>query len=153
MRILRQYTFLLLSVLMIFSACGCATLTEGLKRLVGISTQDLEKIRKNATARVFEKDYKACRKAVEKGLPKIKGAVIYENDPKRDMIAIYYVDVNTTPVGIFFKEVDPAHTEIGVASEAPDAQAYIAKKLFFVVENPDTKPPEDEPESPFRKSR
>ena len=49
---------------------------------------------------------------------------------RRDMIAIYYLDPNTTPVGVFFEEIDVSHTRIEVSSQGSGSKEFIAKCVF-----------------------
>jgi len=112
---------------------GCATITEGTKGFLGISTKELEKQRKNAIAKTFNYDYFTC---FTKTSDILKGANthIYKKDIKDKMIAIYVSSENTTPVGIFFKEIDASSTQIEVSSLSNPAKELIANKLFSALE-------------------
>lgn len=111
---------------------GCATISEDFKGVIGISTKVLEDERKNAIAKTFDYDYATCFAKVEKAIPAMANVKtsVYDKSINKGMIALYYVDINTTPVGIFFKEVDKTHTEVEVSSASPTAKELIAKELF-----------------------
>ncbi|MDD5422370.1 MAG: hypothetical protein WC592_07745 [Candidatus Omnitrophota bacterium] len=116
------------SAVLIMSMSGCASFRENLKVVAGISTKDIEACRKDALVKVLDCDYKTCYENTEKLLKKVPRAPIYART--KDMIAIYYLDPNTTPVGIFFKEIDATHTQVEVASPASGNKQYIADCVF-----------------------
>ena len=78
--------------------------------------------------KVFEYDYKTCYEKTEALLKKMPFVNIYAKD--KGMIAIYYINPDTTPVGIFFKEVDATHTQVEISSESTVAKEWIAKNIF-----------------------
>ena len=116
--------FISLSVL----ASGCITLKEAIKVFEGTSTKDVEDTRKDASVKVFNYDYNTCYAKTEKLLQKLINASIYAKT--KEMIAIYYIDPDTTPVGIFFKEIDAAHTQVEVSSPSSPTKEYVAKIVF-----------------------
>lgn len=130
----RRYAALILLVSSLFGLSGCATVVEGLRGLAGNSTKILEESRKNAIGKVFGYDYDTAQTKTEEALKTMKHAVVYARDPQKKMIAIYYAEVNTTPVGIFFTATDPTHTQIEIASPSTTVKEYFAKKLFMLLE-------------------
>ncbi|OGX14752.1 MAG: hypothetical protein A2166_05550 [Omnitrophica WOR_2 bacterium RBG_13_41_10] len=114
---------------------GCATITEGTKGFLGISTKELEKQRKNAIIKTFAYDYFTCFTKTSDILKSIN-AYIYKKDIKDKLIAIYVSSEDTTPVGIFFKEISASSTQIEVSSLSSPAKELIANKLFSALEEP-----------------
>ena len=112
---------------------GCARLTESVKGAAGISTKILEKERRDALTKNFNYDYFA---SYTKTLDILRqtSAYVYAQDIKKNMIAIYVSEQDTTPVGLFFKEVDAHNTQIEVASPSTYAKELIAQKVFSALE-------------------
>lgn len=125
-------------VILIFAFCilnlmGCAALTEGVKGIAGISTKSLEEARKDAIVKDFNYDYFTCYTRTLDVLKKT-GAYIYTQDIKKHLIAIYVSEQDTTPVGLFFKEIDRANTQIEVSSPSIYAKELIATRVFSALE-------------------
>jgi hypothetical protein len=112
---------------------GCATILEGAKAVMGISTKSLEEGRKDAIVKIFNYDYSTCYAKTQTILKQIK-AYIYAQDKQEYMIAIYVSNTDTTPVGLFFKEIDTNNTQIEVSSPSKYAKETIAKRLFAIME-------------------
>jgi len=121
--VILPFAFLVLPLL-----SGCATLTEGTKGFAGISTKVLEEGRKNAVSKIINCDYNACYHQAKEILKSI-GAYIYSADPKKQLIAVYVSDEDTTPVGLFFQEIDANNTLIEVSSPSSYAKELIAEKV------------------------
>jgi hypothetical protein len=100
---------------------------------LGISTQELETARKDALKQTFPFNYQVCRGKVEEIL-KIMRAYIYARDEAKKMIAIYVSESDTTPVGIFFTEIDSSHTQVEVSSHSTFAREFISEDLFTGLE-------------------
>lgn len=124
---------ILIFVLCIFNFIGCAQIKEVSRGIVGISTDQIEEARGKAIKKAFPYDYKTCYEKVTETLKHIS-AYIYTKDAKIKLIAIYVSETDTTPVGIFFREVDAANTEIEVSSPSSYAKELIAGKLFTALE-------------------
>ena len=108
---------------------GCANLKEAARGFAGVSTKILEDNRKTAVAKTVASDYfTAYNKAL--GALKEIGAYVYAQGIKEHLIAIYVSSTDTTPVGIFFKEVDANNTRLEVSSPSSYARDLIAEKLF-----------------------
>ena len=119
-------------ILIALSVCillsGCATPGDIWKEFLGISTKELEEGRSDAAVKVFDYNYDTCYKKVDsiiKAMPKVS---IYAQD--KGGIAFYYIDPNTTPVGVFFKSIDPAHTVVEISSQDSNAKEWVAKNVF-----------------------
>ena len=108
---------------------GCAGIKEGVKEFAGVSTRVLEKGRGRAITRTFNYDFFSCYTQAEDILKKL-GAYIYAKDLKKQMIAVYVSENDTTPVGLFFKEVDRNTTQVEVSSPSSYAKEMIAEKVF-----------------------
>jgi len=112
---------------------GCETIKEGVKGFLGVSTRALEKGRKNAIAKTFDYDYFTSYTKTLDTL-KIMDTYIYEQSIKKHMIAFYLSQTDTTPAGVFFKEIDANKTEIQVSSPSTYAKEYISRRLFAILD-------------------
>jgi len=122
--------FCYLSAVVLIS--GCASLKETAKGMAGVSTKILEDGRKEAISKTFNYDYNTCYNKVELIL-KQTGSYMYAQDRKKSMIAVYVSEQDTTPVGIFFKEIDANNIQIEVSSPSTYAKETIAKSLFSAL--------------------
>ena len=118
---------------------GCTALT-----IVGVSRQALEK-EKIKYSKVFDKDISYCYENILKTLASWKVA-IYEKKEKRYILALHFDTVfanciDTTEVGIFFKELEPNKTEIEVSSFNYNLSNFVVEKLSEYLENPSLPPP------------
>jgi len=125
--------FILISLTGIMFIAGCVGFKEGLRGFAGISTKVLEEGKPNAISSSFNYDYNTCYLKVREILKDI-GAYIYAKDSQKKMIAIYVSEEDTTPVGIFFEEVDKANTKIQVSSPSVYAKELISGKIFSTLE-------------------
>jgi len=117
-----------IAVIALFLISGCASLSDGVKMLAGCSTAPVEQSRKDALVKVFDCDRDTCYMNVEGILKKISNVSVYSKD--KDLIAVYYINPNTTPVGVFFTAVDSTHTKVEVSSPSRNAREVIAKCVF-----------------------
>ena len=116
--------FLLLSFL------GCAQVKEDVKGFLGISTKALEEGRKDALVQTFQCDYDSCYEKTRRILKERLSVYIYKEDKKNKLIAMYLSATDTTPVGIFFKEIDKENTQVEVSSPSTFAKEKIATEVF-----------------------
>ncbi|MCU0651482.1 MAG: cohesin domain-containing protein [Candidatus Omnitrophica bacterium] len=130
----KNFVICVLSFVILMS--GCAAVKETTRGILGISTKQLEETRSHAVAKTFHYAYKDCYDRVKKIL-KGMNTYIYSEDKKKKMIAIYISEADTTPVGIFFTEIDPLNTKIEIASPSTFGRDYIAKKIFAGLEDAD----------------
>ena len=133
LRLATDICFLLLFAFCIFNLTGCANLKEVIKGYSGTSTKVLEDGRKQAIARSFSCDYPVCYKQTLDILEQI-GTYIYAKDATKQMVAIYLSEKDTTPVGLFFKEINRGSTQIEVSSPSDYAKELIAEKVFSGLE-------------------
>jgi hypothetical protein len=110
---------------------GCACLKEGMRGFLGISTRDIENARDKAIVRVVDYDYSSCYRKVQARLVEI-GSYIYAK--RKDLIAVYISSSDTTPAGIFFKQLDEQKTELSITSPAADTREYLAEKILSALE-------------------
>jgi len=126
---LKFYTMLSALPFLFFVLFGCASIKEGVRGILGISTKSLEEARNTAVTQTFKGDYNNCyNKTIE--ILRDMHAYIYAKNPKKDLIAVYVSAEDTTPVGIFFKKIDENNTQIEVSSPSAYAKEHIATKLF-----------------------
>ncbi len=134
--VLKNFAFcvvILIFAFCIFNFVGCAEVWEGAKGITGVSTKALEDNRKAAITKAFNYDYFTC---YTKSLDILKAmkAYIYTQSIKKHMIAIYVSEWDTTPVGLFFKEIDKNNTQIEVSSLSTYAKEFISGELFPILD-------------------
>jgi uncharacterized protein YceK len=113
---------------------GCATTENVLKEIAGVSTASVEAVRADAASKIFAYDYKTCYDKAEALLREMPRTSIYAK--KKDMIAVYVINPNTTPVGIFFTQVDSGHTRVEISSESTPAKEWVARSIFTETVQP-----------------
>lgn len=118
---------------LLFNLIGCATIKEGGRSLAGISTKVLEEHRKEAIVKKFDFDYKTSYAKIKDFLA-ARGSYIYTEDTKKHLIAIYVSKEDTTPVGVFFKELGPTSTQVEISSASTFAKEFIAKRVSRAFE-------------------
>ncbi|MBM3246646.1 MAG: hypothetical protein FJZ13_04910 [Candidatus Omnitrophica bacterium] len=124
------YIIIFIFTFLIFNLLGCAAVTEGAKGFMGISTKAVEDTRKEAITKIFNCSYNTCYTKTEKMLGHGE-TYIYAKDSRKKMIAIYLSRLDTTPVGVFFKELGANKTQIEVASPSTYAKEVISKRIFL----------------------
>jgi len=129
MRVFKYLMFLFL----IIAAAGCATVTDTLKCVAGVSTNALETWRDEAIKKIFAFDYATTESKVREILKKT-GAYIYADVKEKQLIAFYVSEADTTPVGIFLTQIDASDTQIEISSPSTDAKEIIAKRVFNYLE-------------------
>ena len=110
-------------------AISCASIKETALGVAGTSTKVLEVGRANAITKDFRYDYFT---SYTKSLDALRdmSAYIYTQSLKGHMIAVYVSRRDTTPVGIFFKELDATNTQVEVSSPSLTAKGLISARLF-----------------------
>ena len=129
----KQIWLLFTGYWLLISLFGCASIMEMAKGVAGVSTKTLEKNRKSAITKSFNYDYFSCYTMVL-DIIKCTEAYIYAQDIKKHMIAVYVSDADTTPVGLFFKEIDKNNTRVEVSSPSTYAKEFISGKVFPVLD-------------------
>lgn len=127
--------FLVPLCFLIFTLFGCAKAKEAVRGIAGVSTKVLEDNRDTALKKTFNYDCNTAYNKAKEILEKID-TYIYAEDATKKMIAVYLSEEDTTPVGIFFKEIDAANTEIQVSSPSSYAKELISGKLFSALGEP-----------------
>lgn len=112
---------------------GCASVKEGTRGLLGVSTKNLLEKRPEALSRTFMLDYKSCSLAVEQAIKDMK-AYVYARDKKNNLIAVYVSEEDTTAVGIFLTTIDIDTIKVEVSSASTSAKELISQKLFQTLE-------------------
>jgi len=125
----KQIWFLVLGSWFLVNLLGCAPMKEVTKGLAGVSTKVLEDTRKDAIKESFIYSYNTCYEKTKEAL-KTMGCYIYAEEPEERLIAIYISETDTTPVGIFFKEIESNTTQIEVSSPSTFAKELISQRLF-----------------------
>ncbi|MDD5505823.1 MAG: hypothetical protein PHR73_03615 [Candidatus Omnitrophica bacterium] len=133
----RLFSFLFVLTLIL---SGCASVAETAKGFAGISTKVLEEGRSQAVRNEYAVGYSVCRAKVKEVL-KDTGSYIYADKPEKSMIAVYVTREDTTPAGIFFKELDKEKTLVEVSSPSTYAKELIAKRIYDYF-NPAIKEPD-----------
>lgn len=111
---------IILMITLILTGC------ETTKCVLGISTKELEALRPQAIVKVVDYDLNT---AYDKTLKALKEIDSYIYKKTHLMLAIYKSQTDTTPVGIFFKQIDTNKTRIEISSPSTAAKEYIADKL------------------------
>ena len=129
---LSSLSIVLLVICSTMALSGCASTKEMWREIAGTSTKALEEGKANAVTMSLNQDY---FRSYNNCLQILKGmeTFIYARDIKKDMIALYLSEVDTTPVGIFFKRIDERTTQIQVTSPSTFAKEFIAEKLFSAL--------------------
>jgi len=110
---------------------GCAGVKESAKGVLGVSTRILEEKRAEAISAQINYAYRDCYEKTRQIL-KESGSYIYASS--KDMLAVYFSGEDTTPVGIFFKEIDGSNTEVSVSSASVYAKESLSKRLFRALD-------------------
>jgi hypothetical protein len=107
---------------------GCVGLREAGRGVAGVSTKALEDSRASAIKKTFSVDYAKCRDAVNEVLAENK-VYVYARNEKKKMIAFYFTESDTTPVGVFFTAINDFSTEVAVSSPSRYSKEFIADKI------------------------
>ena len=119
-------TILIISCITVFGS-GCACLKGGFKGFLGISTEEIENARDEAIVKIVNRSKSDCYKMTEARLGQI-GSHIYAKE--ENFIAVYISQTDTTPAGIFFKQIGEGKTQVEISSPASDTKEYLAEKLL-----------------------
>ncbi|MFA4842250.1 MAG: hypothetical protein WC658_00210 [Candidatus Omnitrophota bacterium] len=127
---------LAIAVLFIIFTSGCATVTEGAKGIAGLSTKALEEGRQDAVKNIYNYNQSECLGQI-KQLLQNTGSYIYARS--KNMLAIYISEEDTTPVGIFFKDLGGNRTEIEVSSSSTYGKELISARIYGLFNPKKTK--------------
>ncbi|MBM3250311.1 MAG: hypothetical protein FJZ09_05675 [Candidatus Omnitrophica bacterium] len=127
--------FYFIACILILIMTGCSTVKEAAKCVAGISTKELEDLRKDAIKKSVDLDYDICYNRVKRILKKAE-TYIYAEEPAKNLIAIYLSETDTTPVGIFITKQDKDKALIEVSGPSTFAKEFISAKIFDSLEKP-----------------
>ena len=127
-----QITKLIFVLSFVILTSGCVTPKEACKGFLGVSTKVLEEGRNDAIKKEFNFDLVTCHNKVRTIL-KETGSYIYCDDLRKDMIAVYISEEDTTPVGLFLTEVSKGVTLIEVSSPSTYGKERISKTVFSAL--------------------
>lgn len=101
------------------------------KTVWGSSTRVLEKARKTAITKTYDKGYWDCIRASLEVVEK-EGMTIFRKDEIKGHLIVVGIKgaVNTTEVGVFFDEISENQTRIDISSLSTHAKRLLAKKLL-----------------------
>ncbi|MBN2452797.1 MAG: hypothetical protein JXB40_00855 [Candidatus Omnitrophica bacterium] len=119
---------IVITLILCAALCGCATSKDVMSSLIGNSTAEIEEWRGEADIKVFDYRYEKCYAKMRRLLKEMPNVSIYATTG--DMIAVFYLTPDTTPVGVYFGEVSAKQTQVEVASPSTPAKQWIAKNLF-----------------------
>ena len=122
----------LAAALCVLMLAGCATLKEGAKGFLGISTKVLDQHRSSAVIGEFDFDQQAAYAKILEALGSMSCKVYHRQAPS--MVALYVSGQDTTCVGIYSTPVSATRTRLEVSSASTYAKEYIAKRLFARLE-------------------
>jgi hypothetical protein len=85
--------------------------------------------------KTFDLPYPACFEKAQAALKGMGGSIRYKSRKKREILAWYFDKVyqrciDTTKVGVYFKEITPGRTEVHVACGNYGLARFVADKLF-----------------------
>lgn len=95
---------------------------------LGGSTKPIEDARGQSLVKVFNDDARTCYDKTLALLKKMPNISVYAETG--DMIAVYWKRINTTPVGVYFTQVDASRTKVEVASPSTTGKEWVAKNIF-----------------------
>lgn len=133
----------LVLIILIMLSVGCSA-SSGLRKIIfGTSLHDFDTAEKKYT-KIFEMKPEDCFKQVH-DIFEQKHVIFAKSDFKNKLIAAYgftdyfkpksdQADINTTEVGVLFKEVSEGETEVIVISEDFNLASFIADELFKKLE-------------------
>ncbi|MFA5271477.1 MAG: hypothetical protein WC412_03940 [Candidatus Omnitrophota bacterium] len=124
-------------------SAGCSASTELRKIIFGTSLHDFDTAEKKYK-KIFEMKPEDCFKRVHDIFAQ-KHVIFVKSDFKNKLIAAYgftdyfkpkpdQTEINTTEVGVLFKEVSEGETEVIVISDDFSLAGFIADELFKKLE-------------------
>ena len=111
------------------SLTGCARTKEAARGILGISTKNLEDLRPEAIKETIYADLDTCyTNSLE--ILQSSNSYVYTQDRKKGLIAVYLSETDTSPVGIFFTEIDNRNTLVEISSPSLYAKESVATELL-----------------------
>jgi len=132
----KHYFFqgLMLSIITVFFLSGCS-IRHFSGYMLGTYVSQPKEGEKGRYSRIFNCPYPVCYEEVQ-GILIRMGALIFIKNKKGHMISAMHFDkiyrycIDTTEVGIFFKEIGPAKTQIDVACGNYGLAKFASEKIF-----------------------
>ncbi len=126
---LRQKITIIIFVLL--GTSGCAKIMEPFRVIWGSSTRALEEARDQAISKTYGCDFDACYDAVLE-IVKERKYVLFVNERLKKRLVVMGIpgNVDTTEVGIFFRELKKSQVQIEVSSLSSSAKERIAKAVL-----------------------
>jgi hypothetical protein len=126
-----KYLKLMIVIVSFICISGCA--------MLGITQWQLQH-EKVKYSKSFEKDAQYCYQATKDALAKWNALVWYEQEGAyiiaMNFDKIYKNCIDTTELGIFFKEEALKKTQVEVSSMNHHLSQYVSEKLFRYISNP-----------------
>ena len=132
------YRGLILSITAIFFLSGCSA-RHFLGHISGTYVSQPKEGEEGRYSRSFDCSYSVCYEEVQKILKEM-GVVIFIKDKKGHMFSAMYFDkiykhcIDTTEVGIFFKEIAPWKIQVDVACGDYNLAKFASKEIFSHLE-------------------
>ncbi|MEA3485378.1 MAG: hypothetical protein U9R03_01580 [Candidatus Aerophobetes bacterium] len=125
----------IIGILILFLVFGHTDPVEVTKQIIGISTKSLEKEQPGGESKVFDCNYNFCYEETLEVLKEMGVYVFLENKKEHSIIAmnfdkIFKKCINTTEVGIFFKEMENEQTKIDVTCANPNLVKFASEEIF-----------------------
>lgn len=122
-----------LSFIVIFLLCGCY------RYIIGTEVTQPEKGQKGRYSQNFNYSYSDCFTRTKKVLCETGVSVYYESLPEgiisaKNFNGIFKNCIDTTEVGIFFKETGPGKTQVDIACGNINLAEFAAKLIFKNLE-------------------
>ncbi len=116
----------------ILVSCGCSTLSDAPRNIVGFSTKEMEDARGQSVYQSYDCQSSQCFSAVVEVMEENK-IKIFSRDEKRGLIVLMGVPgvVDTTEVGVFFSQIAQEKVvKVEVASRSAPAKRKVARLIF-----------------------
>ncbi len=114
-----------------FSLCGCASVVDAPKNILGFSRRALVAAKENSSYQVYEASLSDVFSATVEVLEKAKYD-IFTKDEIRGFIAVMGIPgvVSTTEVGVFISETGGGGVRVELSSRSTPAKRAVAAILF-----------------------
>jgi len=119
------------AIILALTLSGCGVLMDSVREAAGYPSAELMRARKSAVTQSFDVAYDQSFEQALKILEKMKAVTYAKNKKDRFVIAMKIEGcIDTTEVGIFFKEESPSKTSVEIFSRSPKAQNIVSTKIF-----------------------
>lgn len=123
-------------ILILFLIFGHIDPMELTEQIIGISTKSLEEEQIGRESKVFNCNYNFCYDKTLEVLKEMKVYVFLKNKKEHYIVAmnfdkIFKKCINTTEVGIFFKEMENKQTKIDITCDNLNLSKFASNEIFF----------------------